>query len=132
MKVKGSGTITNPFKLVETSDFIFTSATLNGQVLESLPSDSDPYLPNTVICTNGSVGYWDTERSSIRLTTVNLPTECTVDFKDGYTVTLEAINGTVAAPVSKTVGRSGVTSFTVTPNTNYELPLKVVHVQMEL
>ena len=124
VKVKGSGTITNPFKLVETSDFIFTSATLNGQVLESLPSDSDPYLPNTVICTNGSVGYWDTERSSIRLTTVNLPTECTVDFKDGYTVTLEAINGTVAAPVSKTVGRSGVTSFTVTPNTNYEATIE--------
>ena len=124
VKVKGSGTITNPFKLVETSDFIFTSATLNGQVLESLPSDSDPYLPNTVTCTNGSVGYWDTERSSIRLTTVNLPTECTVDFKDGYTVTLEAINGTVAAPVSKTVGRSGVTSFTVTPNTNYEATIE--------
>ena len=124
VKVKGSGTITNPFKLVETSDFIFTSATLNGQVLESLPSDSDPYLPNTVTCTNGSVGYWDTERSSIRLTTVNLPTECTVDFKDGYTVTLEAINGTVAAPVSKTVGRSGVASFTVTPNTNYEATIE--------
>ena len=124
VKVKGSGTITNPFKLVETGDFIFTSATLNGQVLESLPSKSDPYLPNTVTCTNGSVGYWDTERGSIRLTTVNLPTECTVDFKDGYTVTLEAINGTVAAPVSKTVGRSGVTSFTVTPNTNYEATIE--------
>ena len=124
VKVKGSGTITNPFKLVETGDFIFTSATLNGQVLESLPSKSDPYLPNTVTCTNGSVGYWDTERESIRLTTVNLPTECTVDFKDGYTVTLEAINGTVTAPVSKTVGRSGVASFTVTPNTNYEATIE--------
>ena len=124
VKVKGSGTITNPFKLAETGDFIFTSATLNGQVLESLPSKSDPYLPNTVTCTNGSVGYWDTERGSIRLTTVNLPTECTVDFKDGYTVTLEAINGTVTAPVSKTVGRSGVTSFTVTPNTNYEATIE--------
>ena len=124
VKVKGSGTITNPFKLVETGDFIFTSATLNGQVLESLPSKSDPYLPNTVTCTNGSVGYWDTERGSIRLTTVNLPTECTVDFKDGYTVTLEAINGTVSAPVSKTVGRSGVASFTVTPNTNYEATIE--------
>lgn len=53
-----------------------------------------------------------------------MPTECTVDFKDGYTVTLEAINGTVAAPVSKTVGRSGVTSFTVTPNTNYEATIE--------
>ena len=124
VKVKGSGTITNPFKLVETGDFIFTSATLNGQVLESLPSKSDPYLPNTVTCTNGSVGYWDAERGSIRLTTVNLPTECTVDFKDGYTVTLEAINGTVTAPVSKTVGRSGVASFTVTPNTNYEATIE--------
>ena len=119
VKVKGSGTITNPYKLVENKDLTITKATLNGTTLESFPTINDPYLPNTVTCTNGSVGYWDTERSSIRLTTVNLPTECTVDFKDGYTVTLEAINGTVAAPVSKTVGRSGVTSFTVTPNSDY-------------
>ena len=124
VKVKGSGTITNPYKLVENKDLTITKATLNGTTLESFPTINDPYLPNTVTCTNGSVGYWDTERGSIRLTTVNLPTECTVDFKDGYTVTLEAINGTVTAPVSKTVGRSGVTSFTVTPNTNYEATIE--------
>ena len=124
VKVKGSGTITNPYKLVENKDLTITKATLNGTTLESFPTINDPYLPNTVTCTNGSVGYWDTERGSIRLTTVNLPTECTVDFKDGYTVTLEAINGTVTAPVSKTVGRSGVASFTVTPNTNYEATIE--------
>ena len=124
VKVKGSGTITNPYKLVENKDLTITKATLNGTTLESFPTINDPYLPNTVTCTNGSVGYWDTERGSIRLTTVNLPTECTVDFKDGYTVTLEAINGTVTAPVSKTVGRSGVTSFTVTPNSGYKLELE--------
>ena len=124
VKVKGSGTITNPYKLVENKDLTITKATLNGTTLDSFPTINDPYLPNTVTCTNGSVGYWDTERGSIRLTTVNLPTECTVDFKDGYTVTLEAINGTVTAPVSKTVGRSGIASFTVTPNTNYEATIE--------
>ena len=124
VKVKGSGTITNPYKLSENKDLTITKATLNGTTLETFPTIDDPYLPNTVTCTNGSIGYWDTERSSIRLTTVNLPTECTVDFKDGYTVTLEATNGTVAAPVSKTVGRSGVASFTVTPNSGYKAELE--------
>ena len=122
VKVKGAGTITNPYKLSEKGDVVFASATLNGTSI-SFPKESDPYIPKTVTCTNGSVGYWDTERGSIRLTTVNLPTSCVVDFTEGYTVTLNVINGSTS-PVSKVVGRDGVTSFTVTPNSGYKLELE--------
>ena len=122
VKVKGSGTITNPYKLSEKGDVVFASATLNGTSI-SFPKESDPYIPKTVTCTNGSVGEWSTEKQKIILTTVNLPTSCVVDFTEGYTVTLNVINGSTS-PVSKVVGRDGVTSFTVTPNDGYKLELE--------
>ena len=122
VKVKGSGTITNPYKLSEKGDVVFASATLNGTSI-SFPKESDPYIPKTVTCTNGSVGEWNTEKKKIILTTVNLPTSCVVDFTEGYTVTLNVINGSTS-PVSKVVGRDGVTSFTVTPNSGYKLELE--------
>ena len=122
VKVKGSGTITNPYKLSEKGDVVFASATLNGTSI-SFPKESDPYIPKTVTCTNGSVGQWDNTRRTIRLTTVNLPTSCVVDFTEGYTVTLNVINGTTS-PVSKVVGRNGKTSFTITPNEGYRLNLE--------
>ena len=122
VKVKGSGTITNPYKLSEKGDVVFASATLNGTSI-SFPKESDPYIPKSVTCTNGSVGEWNTEKQKIILTTVNLPTSCVVDFTEGYTVTLNVINGSTS-PVSKVVGRDGVTSFTVTPNSGYKLELE--------
>ena len=122
VKVKGSGTITNPYKLSEKGDVVFASATLNGTSI-SFPKESDPYIPKIVTCTNGSVGEWNTEKQKIILTTVNLPTSCVVDFTEGYTVTLNVINGSTS-PVSKVVGRDGVTSFTVTPNDGYKLELE--------
>ena len=122
VKVKGSGTITNPYKLSEKGDVVFASATLNGTSI-SFPKESDTYIPKTVTCTNGSVGEWNTEKQKIILTTVNLPTSCVVDFTEGYTVTLNVINGSTS-PVSKVVGRDGVTSFTVTPNDGYKLELE--------
>ena len=63
-KVKGSGTITNPYKLSEKGDVVFASATLNGTSI-SFPKESDPYIPKTVTCTNGSVGEWNTEKQKI-------------------------------------------------------------------
>ena len=122
VKVKGSGTITNPYKLSEKGDVVFASATLNGTSI-SFPKESDPYIPKTVTCTNGSVGEWNTEKQKIILTTVNLPTSCVVDFTEGYTVTLNVINGSTS-PVSKVIGRDGVATFTVTPNDGYKLELE--------
>ncbi len=121
VKVKGSGTITNPYKLSEKGDVVFASATLNGTSI-SFPKESDPYIPKTVTCTNGSVGEWDDSRRTIRLTTVNLPTSCVVDFTEGYTVTLNVTYGTTS-PVSKVVGRDGETSFTIIPEDGYLLEL---------
>ena len=119
VKVTGSGTSSDPYRLSDKGDVIFASATLNGTALETFPKESDPYIPETVTCTNGSVGHWNTEKQKIELTTVNLPTSCVVDFTEGYTVTLNAINGTVTAPVSKIVGREGKAEFTITPYEGY-------------
>ena len=119
VKVTGSGTSSDPYRLSDKGDVIFASATLNGTALETFPKESDPYIPKTVTCTNGSVGHWNTEKQKIELTTVNLPTSCVVDFTEGYTVTLSAVNGTVTAPTSKVIGRTGTATFTVTPNEDY-------------
>ena len=119
VKVTGSGTSSDPYRLSDKGDVIFASATLNGTALETFPKESDPYIPETVTCTNGSVGHWNTEKQKIELTTVNLPTSCVVDFTEGYTVTLSATNGTVTAPTSKVIGRTGTATFTVSPNEYY-------------
>ena len=124
VKVTGSGTGSDPYRLSDKGDVIFASATLNGTALETFPKESDPYIPKTVTCTNGSVGQWNTEKQKIELTTVNLPTSCVVDFTEGYTVTLNATNGTVTAPTSKVIGRTGTATFTVTPNSGYKLELE--------
>ena len=124
VKVTGSGTSSDPYRLSDKGDVIFASATLNGTALETFPKESDPYIPKTVTCTNGSVGHWNTEKQKIELTTVNLPTSCVVDFTEGYTVTLNATNGTVTAPTSKVIGRTGTATFTVTPNSGYKLELE--------
>ena len=118
VKVTGSGTISDPYRLSDKGDVIFASATLNGTALETFPKESDPYIPKTVTCTNGSVGQWNSERSQIELTTINLPTSCVVDFTEGYTITLGVTNGTTE-PVSKIVGREGKAEFTITPNEGY-------------
>ena len=119
VKVTGSGTGSDPYRLSDKGDVIFASATLNGTALETFPKESDPYIPKTVTCTNGSVGHWNTEKQKIELTTVNLPTSCVVDFTEGYTVTLNVANGTVTTPVSKIVGREGKAEFTITPYEGY-------------
>ena len=124
VKVTGSGTGSDPYRLSDKGDVIFASATLNGTALETFPKESDPYIPKTVTCTNGSVGHWNTEKQKIELTTVNLPTSCVVDFTEGYTVTLNATNGTVTAPTSKVIGRTGTATFTVTPNDGYKSELE--------
>ena len=73
VKVTGSGTSSDPYRLSDKGDVIFASATLNGTALETFPKESDPYIPKTVTCTNGSVGHWNTEKQKIELTTYNNP-----------------------------------------------------------
>ena len=66
---------------------------------------------------------WDNTDFSIKLKNIHTPDYCTIDFGDGYSVSLTATNGTVS-PSNITVGYGGSASFTVTPNSGYILELE--------
>ena len=124
VQTSGSGSISDPYTLTPTSDINLIAYTLNGE------STSETYswliqnkAVNEIICKNGTIASWDGSKSSIVLTEVKSPDYCTIDFKDGYTVTLKAINGTVSSPISKTVKEGGTISFKVTPNDGYSFNL---------
>ncbi|MCI8330539.1 MAG: hypothetical protein HFE04_00385, partial [Bacilli bacterium] len=126
VNVTGSGTVSDPYRLSSKGDIIMASATLNGSTFPNkpegyFPTEEDPYIVSDVTCTNGTEGHWDEEKKTIILTTPNLPTTCTVDFTEGYTVTMIGEGATINAPTSKAVGRKGETSFTYTLKENYTL-----------
>ena len=119
VQVQGSGTASDPYILVPTSDINIVAYTLNGQTTTKKYEDLLKYnLVNKITCENGSIASWDNETASIKLTSVKAPDYCTIDFKDGFTVSLSAgTTGTVKAPVSQSIGYNGTVSFTVTSNT---------------
>ena len=117
VSIKGSGTSTDPYRLVEKGDVIISSATLNGSTLSYFPTMSSPYLVNSVTCSNGTTGTWDNKKNKIVLDNINLPTVCNVDFKDGYTVNLTSTGGSI--PSSVQVGRNGIATITLKPNDGY-------------
>ena len=117
VSIKGSGTSTDPYRLVEKGDVIISSATLNGTTLSYFPAMSSPYLVNSVTCSNGTTGTWDNKKDKIVLDNINLPTVCNVDFKDGYTVNLTSTGGSI--PSSVQVGRNGIAKITLKPNDGY-------------
>ena len=67
-----------------------------------------------VTCKNGSTTIWDYENNYLTFTSIKVPDYCTIDFTDGYIVTLTSSNGTVS-PTSQAVGNGRAASFTVTP-----------------
>ena len=117
VSIKGSGTSTDPYRLVEKGDVIISSATLNGTTLSYFPTMSSPYLVNSVTCSNGTTGTWDNKKDKIVLDNINLPTVCNVDFKDGYTVNLTSTGGSI--PSSVQVGRNGIATITLNPADGY-------------
>ena len=119
VSIKGSGTSTDPYRLVEKGDVIISSATLNGSTLSYFPTMSSPYLVNSVTCSNGTTGTWDNKKDKIVLDNINLPTVCNVDFKDGYTVNLTSTGGSI--PSSVQVGRNGIATITLKPSDGYLL-----------
>ena len=119
VSIKGSGTSTDPYRLVEKGDVIISSATLNGSTLSYFPTMSSPYLVNSVTCSNGTTGTWDNKKDKIVLDNINLPTVCNVDFKDGYTVNLTSTGGSI--PSSVQVGRNGIATITLKPSDGYQL-----------
>ena len=124
VQTSGSGSISDPYTLTPSSDINLVAYTLNG---ESTTKTYAELLTTNVVknvtCKNGTVAKWDNATSSINLSSIKTPDYCTIDFTDGYTVTLTATNGTVN-PSNVSVGYGGSAKFTVTPNSEYILELE--------
>ena len=112
--------MSDPYIISPASDINLVAYTLDGQNTDKTYEWlSQNKVVDSITCQNGSVAEWDYSNNWLVFKTVKAPDYCTLDFKDGYTVTVNATNGTVSAPVSKSVGNSGSLSFTVTPNSGY-------------
>ena len=124
VQVTGSGTVSDPYIISPASDINLISYTLNGQATDKTYADLlKTNVVSSVTCKNGTVAKWDNATSSINLSSIKTPDYCTIDFGDGYSVSLTATNGTVS-PSNITVGYGGSASFTVTPNSGYKLELE--------
>ena len=125
VQVTGSGTVSDPYIISPASDINLVAYTLDGQNTDKTYEWlSQNKVVDSITCQNGSAAEWDYSNNWLVFKTVKAPDYCTLDFKDGYTVTVNATNGTVTAPVSKLVGNGGSLSFTVTPNSGYILELE--------
>ena len=124
VQVTGSGTASDPYIISPASDINLVSYTLNGEATDKTYADLlKTNVVSSVTCKNGTVARWDNATSSINLSSIKTPDYCTIDFGDGYSVSLTATNGTVS-PSNITVGYGGSASFTVTPNSGYILELE--------
>ena len=124
VQVTGSGTVSDPYIISPASDINLVAYTLNGQATDKTYSELlKTNVVKNVTCKNGTVAKWDNATSSINLSSIKTPDYCTIDFGDGYSVSLTTTNGTVS-PSNITVGYGGSASFTVTPNSGYKLELE--------
>ena len=124
VQTSGSGTSEDPYILTPSSDINLIAYTLNG---ESTTKTYAELLTTNVVknvtCKNGTTAKWDNADFSIKLTNIKTPDYCTIDFTDGYIVTLTATNGTVN-PSNVSVGYGGSAKFTVTPNSGFKAELE--------
>ena len=124
VQVTGSGTASDPYIISPASDINLVAYTLNGQATDKTYAELlETHAVSSVTCKNGTVARWDNATSSINLSSIKTPDYCTIDFGNGYSVSLTATNGTVS-PSNITVGYGGSASFTVTPNSGYILELE--------
>ena len=124
VQVTGSGTVSDPYIISPASDINLVAYTLNGQATDKNYADLlKTNVVDKVTCKNGTTATWDNTDFSIKLKNIHTPDYCTIDFGDGYSVSLTATNGTVS-PSNITVGYNGSASFTVTPNSGYKLELE--------
>ena len=124
VQVTGSGTVSDPYIISPASDINLVSYTLNGQATDKTYAELlKTNVVKNVTCKNGTTATWDNTDFSIKLKNIHTPDYCTIDFGDGYSVSLTATNGTVS-PSNITVGYGGSASFTVTPNSGYILELE--------
>ena len=124
VQVTGSGTASDPYIISPASDINLVAYTLNGQATDKTYAELlETHAVSSVTCKNGTTATWDAEKSGVLLTNIHTPDYCTIDFGDGYSVSLTATNGTVS-PSNITVGYNGTATFTVTPNSGYKLELE--------
>ena len=121
--VIGTGTSDDPYIISDMSDLNFEGFTLNGQ---QTGMQYDYLLENNVVrdvtCKKGTPATWDYDTNSININPkeVIYGDYCTINFKDGFVVSLSAgTTGVVSAPVSKTSKYNGTLTFKVTPNPGY-------------
>ena len=119
VQVTGSGTASDPYILNPSSDINLLSYTLNGNSTTLTYNNLlSKYVVDKVTCKNGTTASWNYEENSMKLSNIKTPDYCTINFKDGYSVSLSAgSTGTVSAPTTQTTGYNGSVSFTVTSNT---------------
>ena len=124
VQVTGSGTANDPYIISPASDINLVAYTLNGKATNKTYADLlKTNVVKSVTCKNGTTATWDNTDFSIKLKSIHAPDYCTIDFGDGYSVSLTATNGTVS-PTNVTVGYNGSASFTVTPNNVYILEIE--------
>ena len=121
VQVTGSGTASDPYILNPSSDINLLSYTLNGNSTTLTYNNLlSKYVVDKVTCKNGTTASWNYEENSMKLSNIKTPDYCTINFKDGYSVSLSATNGTVSAPTTQSTGYNGTVSFTVTPASGYQ------------
>ena len=124
VQVTGSGTVSDPYIISPASDINLVAYTLNGQATDKTYADLlKTNVVKNVTCKNGTTATWDNTDFSIKLKNIHTPDYCTIDFGNGYSVSLTATKGTVS-PSNITVGYGGSASFTVTPNSGYKSELE--------
>ena len=124
VQVTGSGTVSDPYIISPASDINLVAYTLNGQTTDKTYAELlETHAVSSVTCKNGTTAEWNYDKNGVLLTNIHTPDYCTIDFGDGYSVSLTATNGTVS-PSNITVGYGGSASFTVTPNSGYKLELE--------
>ena len=124
VQTSGSGTSEDPYTLTPSNDINLVAYTLNGQSTTKTYAELlTTNVVKNVTCKNGSTTIWDYDNNYLTFTSIKVPDYCTIDFTDGYIVTLTSSNGTVS-PTSQAVGSGRAASFTVTPNDGYKLELE--------
>ena len=124
VQTSGSGTSGDPYTLTPSSDINLVAYTLNGQSTTKTYAELlTTNVVKNVTCKNGSTTIWDYDNNYLTFTSIKVPDYCTIDFTDGYIVTLTATNGSIT-PTSQTVGNGGTAKFTVTPNSGFKAELE--------
>ena len=123
VQTSGSGSSEDPYTLTPSSDINLIAYTLNGQSTTKTYAELlTTNVVKNVTCKNGTTAKWDNTDFSIKLTNIKTPDYCTIDFGNGYSVSLTATNGTVS-PSNITVGYNGTAAFTVSPNSGFKAEL---------